>query len=63
MDIQDDGVGFDSEARGQKVLQGHFGLIGMRERVASAGGVLAVESLPGSGTRIHVVLPREVTVS
>jgi PAS domain S-box-containing protein len=63
MDIRDDGVGFDPEDGARKASRGHYGLIGMRERVASAGGALAVESRPGEGTCIHVVLPREVSVS
>jgi signal transduction histidine kinase len=63
MDIRDDGVGFDPEDGARKASRGHYGLIGMRERVASAGGALAVESRPGEGTCIHVVLPREVAAS
>jgi signal transduction histidine kinase len=33
------------------------GLPGMRDRVAAHGGTLLVESPPGAGTRIEVVLP------
>jgi PAS domain S-box-containing protein len=57
--IDDDGVGFESDQVGEK---GHFGLIGMRERVAAAGGTLMVESRPGEGTRIHVIVPREAAM-
>ena len=34
------------------------GLAGMKHRVEAAGGKLAVESVPGEGTRISASLPR-----
>ncbi len=34
-----------------------FGLIGMRERVRALGALLRVDSGPGGGTTIHVVVP------
>jgi PAS domain S-box-containing protein len=47
--IEDDGVGFDPErvARGE-----HFGLLGMKERVAALGGSLTIESRPGGGATL-----------
>jgi two-component system, NarL family, sensor histidine kinase YdfH len=48
--VQDDGVGFrvpEGPARA-----GCFGLMGMRERAESIGGVLRVESESGVGTRV-----------
>jgi signal transduction histidine kinase len=36
---------------------GGSGLAGMLDRVAAQGGTLAIESPPGSGTRIAVELP------
>ena len=51
--IEDDGRGF-SEAR---THDGGFGLVGMRERVASLNGSLEIESTHGSGTRIAVEIP------
>ena len=36
--------------------EGHFGLQGVRERVASQGGSLTIESRPGAGTRVAVSL-------
>jgi signal transduction histidine kinase len=62
MTIEDDGVGFDAAAPGQA-----FGLAAMRDRVASLGGRLRVESRPirsgrgRHGTRIEVELPLETT--
>jgi signal transduction histidine kinase len=51
--IEDDGRGFTRKDEGD----GGFGLVGMRERVASLDGSLAVESSPGAGTRISVEIP------
>jgi signal transduction histidine kinase len=59
LDIRDDGVGFDTNRAGERGAAGHFGLIGMRERVAAAGGLFTVDSSPGVGTHIHASLPRE----
>ena len=56
--IQDDGIGFDAERppSRRKARRG-FGLIHLRERVASVGGVLIVKSSPGQGTTIHTQIP------
>ncbi len=50
--IEDSGCGFDPGGE-----TGGFGLLGMRERVALAGGTLEVVSAPGEGTSIVAVLP------
>lgn len=50
--VEDDGRGF---SRAQ--ADGGFGLVGMRERVASVNGVLEIESESGAGTRIAIELP------
>jgi len=55
MSIRDDGRGFQPEAAPD--LDGHFGLLGMRERAARIGGDLNLVSHPGEGTSIEVVLP------
>jgi ligand-binding sensor domain-containing protein/signal transduction histidine kinase len=52
--VQDDGCGFDST---QQSPNGHFGLVGMRERVAQMGGQLSVNSRPNEGTEIIVEVP------
>lgn len=54
VEVQDDGIGFDPAAAGQA---GHFGLLGLRERVQSVGGTLEIESAPGQGTRLAARLP------
>lgn len=49
--IEDDGRGFEpAEASG-------LGLVIMRERAQSVGGLLRIDALPGRGTRIHLQLP------
>jgi signal transduction histidine kinase len=51
--VQDDGRGFvAADAPGHAV--GHFGLIGMRERMRKVGGSFSLESNPGDGTRIEI---------
>jgi two-component system, NarL family, sensor histidine kinase YdfH len=55
IEICDDGVGFDPEA----IQAGHYGLLGMRERVRLAGGSFDVRSKPGKGTRITISFPLE----
>ncbi|GAA4068352.1 sensor histidine kinase [Nonomuraea soli] len=52
LDVVDDGRGFDQASR-----QG-VGLAGMRERAASVGGSLTVESAPGEGTALCLSVPR-----
>jgi len=52
--ISDDGVGFDPASNNRKGL----GLIGMRERAESLGGVLCVESSPDCGTQVIVEVSR-----
>jgi signal transduction histidine kinase len=64
--VEDDGIGFDREAVAQRTKRGeHLGLLGMTERVRSAGGELLLDSRPGSGSRIEVRIPfvREELVS
>jgi PAS domain S-box-containing protein len=50
--VQDDGVGFDPRS-----VEEGFGLLGMRERVAMAGGEISVRSAPGHGTTMRALLP------
>jgi signal transduction histidine kinase len=52
--IHDDGVGFDPFAARGLAGEGHFGLLGMRERVEMVGGQLVVDSVPGEGTTVDV---------
>ena len=51
--VRDNGKGFDARL----VQRSTHGLVGMRYRVEAAGGMLRVESRPGSGTLISAWLP------
>ncbi|MEP1061257.1 CHASE2 domain-containing protein [Stenomitos frigidus AS-A4] len=53
--IKDDGQGFDV---GQVSATKGFGLLGMSERVEKMGGELVIQSQPGQGTEIVVVVSR-----
>ena len=58
LEIEDDGQGFEVPKRWITLArQGHMGLVGAAERAEAAGGKLQVDSLPGRGTRIRVVVP------
>ncbi len=62
LEIEDDGCGFDVPQRWiELVRQGHLGLAGAAERAEAAGGKLHVESAPGKGTTIQVVVPHKNT--
>jgi signal transduction histidine kinase len=53
LEVRDWGIGFDPGS----VEKGHFGLEGIRQRVRLLGGRLKIESTPGSGTLVQVVVP------
>lgn len=53
LEVQDWGIGFDPKS----IEQGRFGLEGIRQRVRLFGGRLTMESTPGSGTLVRVVVP------
>lgn len=48
--VVDDGVGFDPEYE----PDGHFGLIGMRERAEKIGATIAFQSRVGAGTNVTI---------
>jgi signal transduction histidine kinase len=53
LEIADDGIGFDPCA----LFPGHLGLQSIRERIERLDGTAAIDSAPGQGTRVRVVLP------
>ena len=53
--IEDDGQGFDPA----RIPAGHYGLIGIRERVKLLGGQMDICSGPGEGTQLKVNVPLE----
>lgn len=52
--IEDDGNGFEMS---ESTYHGRLGLLGMRERAELLGGSLTIESGPGKGTSIYVMVP------
>jgi PAS domain S-box-containing protein len=52
--IEDDGRGFDTVTMKSKTS---FGLLGMKERVLSHGGIFHIHSQKGYGTKITVTVP------
>jgi signal transduction histidine kinase len=56
--VRDDGAGFTPpEQPADLVRDGHFGLMGMRERALLYGGQLRISSGPGQGATIEARLP------
>jgi ligand-binding sensor domain-containing protein/signal transduction histidine kinase len=55
--VADDGRGFDPQAAGSNGNSGHYGLLGMRERVERMNGVFSLISKGGSGTQICFQMP------
>ncbi|MFQ5872904.1 MAG: histidine kinase [Dehalococcoidia bacterium] len=59
LSIQDNGIGFDSEAVKSRGRQRGFGLAGMEERARLLGGTLVVRTQKGKGTLVEVKVPTE----
>ena len=58
LSVFDDGRGFTLPAKADVLTRnGHFGLVGMRERTARLGGALEIRTAPGQGTRVTARLP------
>jgi signal transduction histidine kinase len=55
--IRDDGRGIDVDMLRAGGREGHWGLLGMRERAKRVRGTLTLWSKPGAGTEIEVRLP------
>jgi signal transduction histidine kinase len=53
LEIKDNGQGFDTSGE----FPGHLGLRSMRERARDVGGELEVESEPGQGTTVRLIVP------
>ena len=53
--VKDNGRGFDPEAA-PGPEKGHFGLLGIRERLKDFGGEMKIESSPGKGAKVNVKL-------
>jgi signal transduction histidine kinase len=57
--IQDDGIGFDTTVKQNKVS---FGLLGIKERTGMMHGECSIVSAPGKGTTIEVKIPLDQTI-
>jgi signal transduction histidine kinase len=56
--VRDDGCGFDP-ARTEAAKRGHFGLVGIKERVEALSGMLSIDSAPDRGTSLWVIIPTD----
>jgi signal transduction histidine kinase/ligand-binding sensor domain-containing protein len=57
LSVRDDGKGMDEEVLRSGQRPGHWGLAGMRERGASIGAALTVDSVAGAGTEVLLKMP------
>jgi len=60
VDVVDNGVGFDYDAQVQRAVRrksGAEGILGVRTRVAKLGGDVHVETAPGQGCGVSVMIP------
>lgn len=57
--VEDDGRGMRPVRWSELAAEGHFGIIGMRERAALLGGELRVSPASGGGTAITLEVPLE----
>ncbi len=55
LEVEDDGAGFDPTAA--ELRSRRLGLTSMEERARRLRGRLAIDSAPGSGTRVHLEVP------
>lgn len=60
--VIDDGTGFDVDSR-PGVIEGHFGLQGVKERVNSLNGTFTITSSPGRGTKARITIPLEPEIT
>jgi signal transduction histidine kinase len=62
LEVRDNGRGFEPAAVFARE-DGHYGLVGMRERVQAVGGDFHLDSAPGKGTDLTVRIPRRVSAA
>lgn len=57
--VKDNGVGFALDKLEAMIARGnsHFGIMGMRERVELLGGRMDIESEPGAGAKLTMIIP------
>lgn len=59
LDVRDDGKGFDAQQinKLQNERPGGWGLVGIRERAMLLGGRSLIDTAPGAGTHLQVIVP------
>ncbi len=57
--VEDEGAGFDPQSM-QPDEAGAFGLYGVRERLVALAGRIEIDSAPGRGTRITLIVPADL---
>jgi signal transduction histidine kinase len=63
LEVKDDGRGFEAPQRWVELArQGQLGLVETQERVEAMGGQMKVDSKPGEGTAIRVIVPRPTSI-
>lgn len=55
--VEDDGIGFDRETAEKARLNRHLGLVSIKERTELLLGTFRLETSPGRGTKIAMILP------
>jgi two-component system NarL family sensor kinase len=55
--VADDGAGFDPGRLGDRLREGHIGLLALQERIEGVDGTVTVETSPGAGSTITVLVP------
>lgn len=65
LSLSDDGRGFDPAILQQLApgRDGRYGLQGIQERLEIIGGTLVIESAPGKGTKLEVIVPKDSYVA
>jgi ligand-binding sensor domain-containing protein/signal transduction histidine kinase len=56
INIRDDGCGFDPQTK--LAQNGHYGIVGMQERMRLLGGAVEIDSAPGRGACVRIRVPR-----
>ncbi|HEY0503727.1 MAG TPA: ATP-binding protein, partial [Lysobacter sp.] len=58
--IRDDGVGIPEHIVVNGRKEGHYGMIGMRERAEKIGGSITISSIHGGGSEVILTLPAKL---
>lgn len=58
--VRDNGIGMAEGVIAGGAAPGHFGLVGMKERIEALGGRFVVESASGFGTVVELLIPARI---